>query len=135
MPVRVDPEVERFISDHFDSEESLLLVLALRSNPGRSWSVLDLLKYVNSAFGAGIESDDLLAQKRLELRLRDLESKDVVRRTRDLMPFSYTYAASPERDARIEAVGELFLRDKFAVNRVIYGVATRARVLADSFRL
>ena len=135
MPPRIDPDLEAFISENFDSEESLLLVLALRSDRDRRWSTSDLLRSLNETYYAGIQRDDvLLALKRFELRLRELEQKGLAETLRE-PELSFRYGVSGRRDTQVGAVGALFAADRYAVNRVIYGVTSRARVLADSFRL
>jgi hypothetical protein len=136
MSIRVDHDLESFIVDHFDSEESLLIVLVLRSDPKKSWSVAELISYLRKAFrGAISEEEAQLTERRFEHRLEDLEQKSMVRLSRAGDRTLCAYAAGSEDDERVANIEQVFLADRFAVNRIIYGVAARARILADAFRL
>jgi hypothetical protein len=135
MSGRINAQLEQFISTSLESEESLFLLLALRSDR-KKWTLPALRLYVGSNFDPAItQEQDVFVEKRLELRLLDLENKGLVRSVRDGASSAFLYAVPPASEPLVQALVELFGRDRSAVNRVIYGVVSRAQVLADSFRL
>jgi hypothetical protein len=135
MSGRIDPKLERFISTSLESEESLFLLLALRSE--RSiWTLSALRTYVASNFDPAIaQEQSVFVEKRFELRLLELENHGLVRSVPGSASPSYRYAVPAASEPLVEALADLFRRDRFAVNRVIYGITSRAQVLADSFKL
>jgi hypothetical protein len=135
MSGRIDPQLERFISTSLESEESLFLLLTLRSDRG-AWTLSALRAHVASSFDPAIAREQaVLVEKRFELRLKELENNGLARSVRDGTALSFFYAVPAADEPLVDALAELFERDRFAVNRVIYGITSRAQVLADSFRL
>jgi hypothetical protein len=135
MSSRIDPQLERFISTNLESEESLFLLLTLRSDR-RPWTLSDLRVHVASNFDPAVAREEaVFVEKRFELRLLDLENHGLIRSVRDGTSPSFQYAVPAASEPLVEALASLFGRDRFAVNRVIYGITSRAQVLADSFRL
>ncbi len=131
---RINPELERFIADNIESEESLFLLLALRSER-RRWTLVALREYVGVALDPSITAEQpMLVEKRFELRLRELERKGLVH-VADESTSVFEYAVPARSEGLVDALVDAFSRDRFAVNRIIYGITSRARVLADSFRL
>jgi hypothetical protein len=120
-------DLERFIASNFDSEEAVTIVLALRdvSRPLTIGELRDQLE-------PGASEDRRVAEKRLELRLRDLSGK-LVLRDKD---GRYRYAG---QDSGVhELVGRIadeFANRRAELNRLIYSPASRARRLAEAFRL
>jgi hypothetical protein len=135
MSSRIDPQLERFISEGLESEESLFLLLTLRSDRS-AWTLSALRAHVASNFDPAITREQaVFVEKRFELRLSELEKNGLIRSVRDGDSSSFLYAVPAVSEPLVDALADLFRRDRFAVNRVIYGISLRAQVLADSFRL
>jgi hypothetical protein len=135
MSSRIDPQLERFISTSLESEESLFLLLTLRSDR-KPWTLSALRAHVAANFDPAIAREEaVFVEKRFELRLMELENNGLVRSVRDGAAPSFLYSVPTANEPLVDALVELFRIDRFAVNRVIYGITSRAQVLADSFRL
>jgi hypothetical protein len=127
-----DRELERFIGEHFDSEEAVMIVLALRLR-GAPLPVTEILQEMEQTFGAVIAVDRLIAAKRIELRLRDLTANGLAEHLED-GAFRYRgEEAGLEPD--VARVALAFDARRAWLNRVIYSAASRARRLAEAFRL
>ena len=135
--MKIPADVERFIDEMFDSEESLTLVLALRSDAGREWSSRELLDHLVAHSGLVLPSDVPLMEKRFEIRLRDLEAKGLVKVSGDRKEprFRYGAADGDAQDRCVVRVAGIYAIEPAGVSRIIYGMASRARTLAESFRL
>lgn len=126
-----DSRFEQFIADHFDSEEAVMIVLTLRkaARALTAGEVFDqLLRY-----GVDLAEERRLAEKRVELRMRDLAGHGLVRReTGGRFVYATSEAATDELVDRLIVEFEQHRTD---LNRLIYGSAARARRLAEAFRL
>jgi hypothetical protein len=77
-------------------------------------------------------AEQRLAEKRLELRLRDLEQHGLVRREGD----RYLYREDEAHRARVDEVNYLFQSRRQELSRLIYSTsAARARRLAEACKL
>ncbi len=133
MSSHIDPQLERFISTNLESEESVFLLLSLRSDR-RAWTLAALRAHSN--FDPAVAREQaVFVEKRFELRLMQLVNNGLVRSVPDGAAPSFVYAVPAASEQLVDALSEIFQRDRFAVNRVIYGITSRAQVLAESFRL
>jgi hypothetical protein len=126
-----DPQFEQFIADSFDSEEAVMIVLALRKaeRPLSAGEVLDELVRV---FGLESSEERRLAEKRVELRMRDLAGRGLVHRENGSR---FTYQpADAEVERLVDQTAAEFEARRSDLNRLIYGAASRARRLAEAFR-
>jgi hypothetical protein len=127
-----DRELERFIGEHFDSEEAVTIVLALRRRRV-ALAAEEILEELERHFGLEVQLDRLIAAKRIELRLRDLIAKGLAERSAEgRFRYRGEEAGAEPMIARIAV--ELETR-RATLNRIIYSAASRARRLAEAFRL
>jgi hypothetical protein len=126
-----DPDYDRFVIDHFDSEEAVMIVLALRGQP--PLSPADIAETLEKTFHVGVGEDRRLTEKRVELRLRDLVSSELLERTAD---GTYRYRGDERGvDEFVERMDAQFTTRRSELNRLIYSSYSRARKLAEAFRL
>lgn len=125
-----DSEIERFIAQHFRSEEELTIVMALRglAAPVTPGEVIERLR----AEYAFADENTRVVQKRIELRMRDLESGHLVRRAGQT---TFQYAADDSADAIIARISDVFRTRRKDIERMIYSPASSARRFAEAFRL
>lgn len=128
-----DPRFEQFVAETFDSEESVAVVLAVRG-AGTSLTPAEVLERIEHELQlpATVQAERPIAEKRIELRLRDLEARGIVTRAADRWSYAGVERGNDDDVARI---AELFATSRRDVNRLIYSAASRARKLAEAFRL
>jgi hypothetical protein len=132
VPSSIPREVEEFVAATFDSEESLMVALALHKDGG-SMAVQSIVRDMTQALGYDRGSDpERLVIKRIELRLRDLVAKQLVAQEGHGM-YRYT-PATAAISARMDEVAALFTTARNELDRVIYSGASRALRLAEAFR-
>jgi hypothetical protein len=122
---------ERFVADNFDSEETVMIVLALRGAP--PLGIGDLLDRLERHFGLLPTEQRRLDEKRIELRLRDLIARELVHLGAD-----GKYRSRAEEAGLAEMIDRLsteFTTSRRDLNRLIYATSSRARRLAEAFRL
>lgn len=106
-----------------------MIVLALRglNAPATPDQVIDRLRAEH-----GFSDDNTrIVQKRIELRMRDLESGHLVRRTG---PTAFQYAADDSANAIIDRISDVFRTRRKDIERMIYSPGSAARRFAEAFR-
>ena len=113
-------DVESFIAYCIDSVEQVDVLLLLASQPGMEWTIDDL-------------SRDLRSSRRsVALRLSSLVGHGLV--ARDGM--SFRYAASPEDDALVKRLANVYEERRTAViERIFKERPDPMRSFADAFRI
>lgn len=125
----VSEEFERFIADNFDSEEAVIVTLALRESRS-ALTAGEVLTRVELSAGQASE-DRRLAEKRIELRLRDLVERGLIAAEGN----TYRYADDEAgRKAMMDRLMDAFTNRRGELNRIIYSSSARARRLAEAFR-
>jgi hypothetical protein len=126
-----DVKLEQFVTENFDSDEAVMLVVTLRQSQ-QPLSLSELYDRLAAEFGILGDEERRVAEKRLELRLRDLAAHGLVG-SDDAGRYRYTGdAAVNELVTRVEAM----LRQRPAdLIRIIYSRSARARRLAEAFKL
>jgi len=126
-----DHDFAQFVADAFDSEESVMIMLVLRQAGGlTAGEVLDRLE---RDFHVEQTDQRRLAEKRVELRLRDLVARGVVKHGHDNRFSDRTDEAGLTELA--DRLALEFETRRSQLNRMIYATASRARRLAEAFRL
>ncbi len=126
----VDAELERFVAENFDSDEAVMLVLTLRR--AASFSLMELYDRLAADFGLFSGEDRRVAEKRLELRLRDLTARQLISATDG---GRYRYSGDDAITLLVNRLDEIFRQKPSELNRIIYSRTARARRLAEAFRL
>jgi hypothetical protein len=130
-----DRDFERFIADYFDSEEAVMIALALREADGRGAALGtgELLERLEHELGVVPTDQRRVAEKRIELRLRDLVTRGLVRLAAE---GQYQYAgAEAGLTQQMDRLHVEFTTRRTDLNRLIYATISRARRLAEAFRL
>lgn len=124
-------DFEQFVADNFDSEEAVMIVLALKGVP--PLGIGDLLDRLERHFGAMPTDQRRVDEKRIELRLRDLAARKLVEVGDD---DKYRYRADEAGLGELmDQLSTEFTTRRRDLNRLIYATASRARRLAEAFRL
>jgi hypothetical protein len=116
-------EIEQFIGQHIESLAQLETLLALRREPGRSWSCADLARhlYVTTDVCTGIVTD----LERRGFVLRDAADADLIRYR----------STNAETDELIDQLGGLYQQRRVAVITLIYSKPVKkVQTFADAFR-
>lgn len=128
--VGADLDLEQFVTESFDSDEAVMLVLTLRrSQPLTLGQLYDRLA---AEFGVPGGEERRVVEKRLELRLRDLTARHLVG---DDGYGRYRYSADDAIDELIARVETIFHQRPADLMRMIYSRSARARRLAEAFKL
>jgi DNA-binding MarR family transcriptional regulator len=123
MATEFPAEIEQFIGQHIESLAQLETLLALRREPGRSWSCADLARqlYVTTDVCTSIIGD----LERRGFVLRDAANADLVRYR----------SASTETDELIDLLASLYQQRRVAVITQIYSKPVKkVQTFADAFR-
>lgn len=121
---------EQFISETFDSEEGAAVALALRAYPA-GIAMPHLVEYLEQNLGFRFDEPRRLTEKRLELRLRDLAARRIVRQS----DRGFLYSADTSTERLMAELAVQFDTRRAELNRIIYSTTTKARRLAEAFRL
>ena len=116
-------QIEQFIGQHVESLAQLETLLALRREPGRSWSCAELARqlYVTTDVCAGIVGD----LERRGFALRDAADVDLIRYR----------SAGAETDQLIDQLAGLYQERRVAVITQIYSKPVKkVQTFADAFR-
>lgn len=120
---RIPDDIQRFIIDTFDSIVKLEVLLLLRSSPDVVWSSESVAKSL------------AVAAEMMQRPLADLQAKGLLVATGNSPP-EYRYApVTSELREKVEAVAEIYVTHRVAVQTIIYAPTERARILAEAFRL
>jgi hypothetical protein len=127
-----NPSYEQFVAETFDSEEAVMIVSVLRS-ASRALSPGEVLDGLESEYGVRQEEPLRLAEKRVELRMRDLTRSGVVEQ---IPGGDFRYRGHEAGlDDSVERTIRQLTNDRAALNRLIYSTSSRARRLAEAFRI
>jgi hypothetical protein len=121
---------EQFVSETFDAEEAVAVALALRAHSSPV-SVTQLVEDLEQKMGFQFDEPRRLTEKRLELRLRDLATRQIVQRVGD----HFAYRADRWTEGLMARVASEFETRRVELNRLIYSTTTKARRLAEAFRV
>lgn len=124
-------DFETFVADTFDAEEAVMIVLALRDGAA-PLTVTEILAALERSFKFRPVEDRRVVEKRIEIRMRDLVERAIIRSAADK---KFEYAAAGETDAMVARVADLFHSRPRELNQLIYSTHSRARRLAEAFRL
>jgi hypothetical protein len=122
---------EDFVTESFDSEEAVMIVLVLRA-AGEPLTTDGLLDRLEQSYRIERDEPRRLAEKRIELRLRDLAARGLVDARADA---TFRYRAEGPLDTFVAKLADSFASDRAAVDRLIYSIAAKARRVAGAFRL
>lgn len=108
------------------------MIVSVLKREGEALSPSQILEQLERRFRLEPEQPRRLAEKRVELRLRDLARFGLIQ---DAPGGAFRYAVrEPDADGLVErAVGQLE-NDRASLNRLIYSSSSRARRLAEAFR-
>ncbi len=129
--VSSEVDFETFVADTFDAEEAVMIVLALRDGAA-PLTVAEILGALEQNFKFRPVEDRRVVEKRIEIRMRDLVERAIIRSAGDR---KFAYAADGETDGMVARVADLFASRPRELNQMIYSTHSRARRLAEAFRL
>ena len=113
-------EFRTFINKNINSIEQIEVLLILRANPERLWTVDEISAIMRSSPNSIRSRLQSLAAKKLSVAVSDQE---------------YRYAASGRLDAMVEVLAEEYGRRRFSVIELVFSRPDAARQFADAFRL
>ncbi|HEY9180130.1 MAG TPA: hypothetical protein VIO32_05385 [Candidatus Baltobacteraceae bacterium] len=113
-------EFRTFINKNINSIEQIEVLLILRANPERVWTVDEISAIMRSSSNSIRSRLQGLAAKKLSAAISDKE---------------YRYAASGRLDAMVELLAEEYGRRRFSVIELVFSRPDAARQFADAFRL
>ncbi len=114
-----DP-VRKFIAEHIDSVEQLEVLILLRANRDRAFTVSEVNDRIKSSATS------------VEGRLSDLTGQGFLQHT----DRSYRYEASPEVDATVADLASAYAERRVSVIELIFSKPTdKLRAFADAFKV
>jgi hypothetical protein len=128
--VATESELEQFVTESFDSDEGVMLVVTLRH--AQALTISQLYDRIAADFGVFGGEERRVAEKRLELRLRDLAGRGLVG---DDGGGRYRYIGAGAVDELVGRVETVFHQRPADLMRMIYSRSARARRLAEAFKL
>jgi hypothetical protein len=126
-----DPEFDSFIIDNFESEEAVMVMLVVRESDSGA-TPGEIQARLVAGYGADPSEQRRLAEKRIELRLRDLALSGLVERGAD---GRFRFDRSNDKAGLIDRLAGVFASRRTELNRLIYSPAAAARRVAEAFRL
>ena len=125
-------EFERFVVDTFDSEEAVMALLAVRS-ADEAVTPAQVREALVAQYGLDGSEERRVAEKRIELRLRDLAAAHLVEKGADGR-FRFD-KSDAQRVALVDRVAAEFASRRGELNRLLYSPAAVARRVAEAFKL
>lgn len=113
-------EFRTFINKNINSVEQIEVLLILRANPERVWTVDEISAIMRSTPNS------------IRARLRSLAAKKL---SAEVSDEGFRYAASGRLDAMVEVLAEEYGRRRFSVIELVFSRPDAARQFADAFRL
>lgn len=114
------PEFRAFVNKFINSIEQIEVLLILRANPERVWTVDEISAIMRSTPNS------------IRSRLEALTAKKLSAAEPDR---GFRYAASGRLDAMVEVLAEEYGRRRFSVIELVFTRPDAARQFADAFRL
>jgi DNA-binding IclR family transcriptional regulator len=112
--------VRKLIADHIDSVEQLEVLILLRSQRGRSWTVEEINDEIKSSTSS------------VEARLTALAARGLVERQGP----TFRYQAAPEMDVTVTELAQAYAERRFTVIELIFAKpADKLRAFADAFKV
>lgn len=113
-------EFRTFVNKNINSVEQIEVLLILRANPERAWTVDEISAIMRSSAHS------------IRSRLEGLQAKKLAV---IVTGEGFRYAASGRLDAMVEMLGEEYGRRRFSVIELVFTRPDAARQFADAFRL
>lgn len=114
------PEFRAFVNKFINSIEQIEVLLILRANPERVWTVDEISAIMRSTPNSIRSRLDALTARKLSVAIPDE---------------GFRYAASGRLDAMVEVLAEEYGRRRFSVIELVFSRPDAARQFADAFRL
>lgn len=128
MPDKIPADVREFIRRYIHTVEQLDILLILKGDPTREWTIPEVFSNVRTS------------EKSVALRLAQFAEQGLLRETPGV-PATYRYAPQPaDLDRLITAAGEALHTRRVKVLEIIFGsdqpdVIDPAQSFADAFRI
>lgn len=113
-------EFQTFINKHINSVEQIEVLLILRANPDRVWTVDEISAIMRSSPNS------------IRSRLEGLAARGLCAAVEAQ---GYRYAASGRLDAMVEQLAAEYAHRRFSVIELVFSRPDAARTFADAFRL
>jgi hypothetical protein len=119
-PILIQESVRKLIADHIDSVEQLEVLLLLRAQRERVWTVGEINDEIKSSVSS------------VEARLSDLADRGLLER----QGRTFRYQATPEMDATVTELARAYAERRFTVIELIFAKPTdKLRAFADAFKM
>jgi predicted transcriptional regulator len=116
----IQESVRKLIADHIDSVEQLEVLLLLRAQRERVWTVAEINDEIKSSVSS------------VETRLSGLADGGLLQR----QGRTFRYQAAPEMDATVTELARAYAERRFTVIELIFARPTdKLRAFADAFKV